>query len=173
MGAQISIHALLAESDCQWRRSVKLFHQFLSTLSLRRATGPMIKGQVYYINFYPRSPCGERLPSVLHSFRPLQISIHALLAESDIISIVLLLPQTRFLSTLSLRRATFASPFSIFWICHFYPRSPCGERPKSHEYAMKYRPFLSTLSLRRATMFMEVSIMYRIFYPRSPCGERR
>ena len=34
----ISIHALLAESDCQWRRSVKLFHQFLSTLSLRRAT---------------------------------------------------------------------------------------------------------------------------------------
>ena len=34
----ISIHALLAESDCQWRRSVKLFRQFLSTLSLRRAT---------------------------------------------------------------------------------------------------------------------------------------
>ena len=35
----------------------------------------------------------------------------------------------KFLSTLSLRRATFsvfASPFSIFY---FYPRSPCGERP--------------------------------------------
>ncbi len=37
-GEGISIHALLAESDCQWRRSIKLFRQFLSTLSLRRAT---------------------------------------------------------------------------------------------------------------------------------------
>ena len=56
---------------------------FLSTLSLRRATGRITLNGTKKLNFYPRSPCGERLPSVLHSFRPLQISIHALLAESD------------------------------------------------------------------------------------------
>ena len=58
----ISIHALLAESDCQWRRSVKLFRQFLSTLSLRRATIDTSKDVIKTTsNFYPRSPCGERL----------------------------------------------------------------------------------------------------------------
>ena len=103
---------------------------FLSTLSLRRATyrGPGTTQWVYY--FYPRSPCGERLGhrglSSLYSV----ISIHALLAESDfghrglsslysVISIHALLAESDaygrindisrliFLSTLSLRRATY------------------------------------------------------------------
>ena len=56
----ISIHALLAESDFSPILTVFTGGLFLSTLSLRRATGPMERGQVYYINFYPRSPCGER-----------------------------------------------------------------------------------------------------------------
>ena len=59
------------------------FVLFLSTLSLRRATGSMAKGQVYYINFYPRSPCGER-HNINNSVSTAdKISIHALLAESD------------------------------------------------------------------------------------------
>ena len=79
----ISIHALLAESDCQWRRSVKLFRQFLSTLSLRRATG--IIGIINNVinDFYPRSPCGERLACLRLLVMSTPISIHALLAESD------------------------------------------------------------------------------------------
>ena len=56
----ISIHALLAESDAETAHQAANGLAFLSTLSLRRATGPMERGQVYYINFYPRSPCGER-----------------------------------------------------------------------------------------------------------------
>ena len=79
--------------------------------------------------FYPRSPCGERLydtyAKVLRvniSIHALlaesdnninssvntadQISIHALLAESDIRNSPALLGNTQFLSTLSLRRAT-------------------------------------------------------------------
>ena len=78
----ISIHALLAESDC-WARS-------------RRQPSS---------NFYPRSPCGERRPAMQAASTPtgflstlslrrathphyrnprrLVISIHALLAESD------------------------------------------------------------------------------------------
>ena len=34
-------------------------------------------------NFYPRSPCGERLENALRQIVNRRISIHALLAESD------------------------------------------------------------------------------------------
>ena len=56
----ISIHALLAESDCM---SASLFcgvFLFLSTLSLRRATVNGDAQSSCFVNFYPRSPCGER-----------------------------------------------------------------------------------------------------------------
>ena len=56
---------------------------FLSTLSLRRATG-----HVHYMGVYE------------------QISIHALLAESDAKELTLAAKNAVFLSTLSLRRAT-------------------------------------------------------------------
>ena len=79
--------------------------RFLSTLSLRRATPPYSLMIHRTKNFYPRSPCGERrlnLPS-----RPIDknISIHALLAESD---------EREYKHRANLQ--------------HFYPRSPCGER---------------------------------------------
>ena len=79
----ISIHALLAESDEQYenQRSDDLI--FLSTLSLRRATGraPSPPRREFY--FYPRSPCGERQFRKLLYPGSTRISIHALLAESD------------------------------------------------------------------------------------------
>ena len=56
-----------------------------------------------------------------------------------------------FLSTLSLRRATQNELYFHISLCDFYPRSPCGERPKR---------------TTRVTFAM-------YFYPRSPCGERR
>ena len=34
---------------------------------------------------------------------------------------------------------------------NFYPRSPCGERPRAENHANSQQEFLSTLSLRRAT----------------------
>ena len=57
-------------------------------------------------NFYPRSPCGERRGFALAHLFQLSISIHALLAESDLTAIGLILGTAAFLSTLSLRRAT-------------------------------------------------------------------
>ena len=78
--------------------------------------------------FYPRSPCGERL-----------------------ISIALLTPPTRFLSTLSLRRATGWFAGRAVRDPHFYPRSPCGERRGTISISKTNVTFLSTLSLRRAT----------------------
>ena len=79
------------------------------------------------------------------------ISIHALLAESDIaFSIVSLL--------------------SI----DFNPRSPCGERLVIHNQLTVVNKFQSTLSLRRATIRPASYVRRnRHFNPRSPCGERR
>ena len=59
---------------------------------------------------------------------------------------------TRFLSTLSLRRATPCHGRVHQGRDHFYPRSPCGERPLLLPVPTAWQIFLSTLSLRRATM---------------------
>ena len=147
---RVSIHALLAECDTK---------PLMSALVIRR--------------FNPRTPCGVRRlhdrfnhPRAgfqsTHSLRsatagespphnPLKVSIHALLAECDImnnkielnagVSIHALLAEcdkpltpvavhgTEFQSTHSLRSATSekARPFIIIW--GFNPRTPCGVRP--------------------------------------------
>ena len=78
---------------------------FLSTLSLRRATSLRQLQSALCRNFYPRSPCGERLGSYSSVAHNMKISIHALLAESD--------SQAQYDNA---KRED------------FYPRSPCGER---------------------------------------------
>ena len=102
-------------------------------------------------NFYPRSPCGERPAELTTLVNKLFISIHALLAESDVvgasqgadlghISIHALLAESD-----PLRQLQFA-------LCgNFYPRSPCGERRLLTLTGSTGGLFLSTLSLRRAT----------------------
>ena len=79
----ISIHALLAESDNKRFKAQMRNLLFLSTLSLRRATKVVEPGLANKLNFYPRSPCGERLYHNTIFLMIYQISIHALLAESD------------------------------------------------------------------------------------------
>ena len=191
---------------------------FLSTLSLRRATSNMSNLSSAVSDFYPRSPCGERLhqgsTSVLHSVflstlslrratqvarigvNKRRISIHALLAESDVNDRDNVRCHSQFLSTLSLRRATLFGHNVIRAFVNFYPRSPCGERPKAvHDliggfdisiHALLAESdlagsgkadvaivFLSTLSLRRATsLHGKHKLPFADFYPRSPCGER-
>ena len=101
----ISIHALLAESDNRYGRPIDVQLVFLSTLSLRRATDVRSIRQSTASNFYPRSPCGERQANAVDQILPGHISIHALLAESDR-GEHHANSQQEFLSTLSLRRAT-------------------------------------------------------------------
>ena len=125
----ISIHALLAESDNILCAVSVQVGRFLSTLSLRRATNCTSIGRPKRLYFYPRSPCGERPLSQSSAKSTPEISIHALLAESDIINNVINRLDKIFLSTLSLRRAT-----------------------SSVNTADKEARFLSTLSLRRATV---------------------
>ena len=62
-----------------------------------------------------------------------------------------------FLSTLSLRRATCYSFRHSASCRHFYPRSPCGERPVISFLPSRSPTFLSTLSLRRATTQMQAA----------------
>ena len=168
----ISIHALLAESDAIRKRQVIPIIEFLSTLSLRRATWVLMGGSSCNGNFYPRSPCGERHANLRrHSSndhfyprspcgerpaRPTannattiflstlslrratvmqeiaqqrkQISIHALLAESDSAH-----PETRQPCAISIHALLAESDLNI-------------NRP-----TITIMKFLSTLSLRRAT----------------------
>ena len=91
MTTDISIHALLAESDLV-----------------------LLATEIQFENFYPRSPCGERPHGRAAAGCGIHISIHALLAESDRFNpfeTFIILP---FLSTLSLRRATIHfKPYSV------------------------------------------------------------
>ena len=125
----ISIHALLAESDQAANGLAHAPPKFLSTLSLRRATFLRRRGWYRNSNFYPRSPCGERHGRLAVKRYRLNISIHALLAESDA-----------------------PGRYDGNILVDFYPRSPCGERHVLVNTFSKIFEFLSTLSLRRATV---------------------
>ena len=103
-------------------------------------------------NFYPRSPCGERHMGAVLVCAKENISIHALLAESDAHSKQISCGCIKFLSTLSLRRATPSKTHTTALRSNFYPRSPCGERPWPAGPQEEINIFLSTLSLRRATI---------------------
>ena len=103
---RISIHALLAESDEPTAGGNNKNNVFLSTLSLRRATHSQRSRKQSHQNFYPRSPCGERRQTTQTCRAKISISIHALLAESDVRGEHHANSQQEFLSTLSLRRAT-------------------------------------------------------------------
>ena len=152
----------------------RVFGEFLSTLSLRRATPERGRDGKDGGNFYPRSPCGERRCWMWTARPVFSISIHALLAESDRISAWSKPIISKFLSTLSLRRATQEISDHIGDLRDFYPRSPCGERrwgaipfplgisisihallaESDYKIASTWQRapgFLSTLSLRRAT----------------------
>ena len=124
-------------------------------------------------NFYPRSPCGERPDDRQKRARQAAISIHALLAESD-----LAMAGYTKAEIISIHALLAESDFLLMW------------------YQCNTVVFLSTLSLRRATDDLQVpasvskisihallaesdpmqSIHHKTdqyFYPRSPCGERR
>ena len=169
----ISIHALLAESDRE------------KVCCRAQKTG----------YFYPRSPCGERRQNgvlIMIEFKFLStlslrratvaqdvvqavfaISIHALLAESDSALVTPSQVQSGFLSTLSLRRATdkVAAQHRAYRVSihALLAESDGTTLPTDATTAL----FLSTLYLRRATCTAKAdATRVNNFYPRSPCGER-
>ena len=159
----ISIHALLAESDRNrsGRRHGERYisiHALLAESDVFKMSYLEQQTSISIHALLAESDQHYRARDVLQQ----TISIHALLAESDRrrdgenavpdISIHALLAESdRFRC---LRRS---------WICYFYPRSPCGERPKTAACCIGLMRFLSTLSLRRATTaFAQVALRLQI-----------
>ena len=146
----ISIHALLAESDSLAPKPKTKATEFLSTLSLRRATPAE-----HHANSHQEflSTLSLRRATSLTTYFDTSsiISIHALLAESDGISLIRIIGFLGFLSTLSLRRATLGG----LWVLsiQIFLSTLSLRRATGGGFSLlnpQYR-FLSTLSLRRAT----------------------
>ena len=153
----ISIHALLAESDNLAPNPKTKATEFLSTLSLRRAT--LATWQSDYLcgisihallaesdrwvrsrhrrstDFYPRSPCGERRCQLIVRSFIRRISIHALLAESDLSYYF-----RKYLFLISIHALLAES--DVYLIV----------------FLIRVALFLSTLSLRRATHNRRVNL---------------
>ena len=175
-GKSCDVRYFYPRSPCGERRATKsdqgASNQFLSTLSLRRATTVST----------PNIPKEQFLSTL--SLRRATSSVNTADQEA------------RFLSTLSLRRATFASSGWLQIIYNFYPRSPCGERRYWFGVSLVGRAISIHALLAesdgkspRRCVFHRISIhallaesdqwpggLHRTeqnFYPRSPCGERR
>ena len=163
---------------------------------MRRATIDTSKDIIKTANFYPRSPCGERPTDFLAfapqaDFYPRSPCGERRILAHDGRKVV------KFLSTLSLRRAT-TEPIENEVEAHISIHALLAESDELHASSAKSRwRFLSTLSLRRATqpkparnnqhnVFLSTLSLRRAtggghisktrrknFYPRSPCGERR
>ena len=103
--SNISIHALLAESD--------------RVLEVTRNA---------HTDFYPRSPCGERPAIDVFLAVWAVISIHALLAESDGVTVLGIQHRVGISIHALLAESDYQYLSQIFWRGYFYPRSPCGER---------------------------------------------
>ena len=155
--SNISIHALLAESDRFLPTLPMYLVLFLSTLSLRRATSRAKAIPAKVGDFYPRSPCGERLHFATLKFVNPYISIHALLAESDITDI-----DFRIIAKISIHALLAESDLSFIiysitdnCISIHALLAESDQQDKHHPH--HERGFLSTLSLRRATRYRRTS----------------
>ena len=170
--AEVSIHALLAECDSG-------------------GNGRALTDE----SFNPRTPCGVR-PSLsyhsklcttfqsTHSLRSAtsctpsgfpfnSVSIHALLAECDMVSGLHPINKFLFQSTHSLRSATRLYHYSRFRPKGFNPRTPCGVRRVVIQQGAGIIEFQSTHSLRSATdADIKIRAYIDSFNPRTPCGVR-
>ena len=139
---------------------------------MRRATAPEGAVTGYKMNFYPRSPCGERPNDAINGCNPDFISIHALLAESDGGSVAGNWRPAIFLSTLSLRRATHYDNYNL----HCVEISIHALLAESDQTAYFFLTG-GTISIHALLAESDSRKNDRLpptsnFYPRSPCGER-
>ena len=128
----ISIHALLAESDRNFINSNCNSIQFLSTLSLRRATVTVL-GIQHKVGISIHALLAESDPRKIRPVAPdiSSISIHALLAESDYGTVSRLHSNSVYFYPRSPCGERLISGSRYRRTSYFYPRSPCGER---HRY---------------------------------------
>ena len=122
------------------------------------------------------------------------ISIHALLAESDLYQILLLCGRLISIHAL-LAESDLAGPSGPAFLYNFYPRSPCGERPRKSQssgagirisiHALLAESDVTVLGIQHKVgisihallaesdgRISDAVNLTEYFYPRSPCGER-
>ena len=191
----ISIHALLAESDRRPDRLWRAYHgnfyprspcgerrpdnfvrgghfRFLSTLSLRRATGIVPIRYGFGATFLSTLSLRRATRLCQRQPRAQAISIHALLAESDFFAIFK--PQ---ILTYFYPRSPCGERLDLTFhktrCINFYPRSPCGERHEALEHPIASpRHFYPRSPCGERLPYQRQIDQKSNFYPRSPCGER-
>ena len=154
MTTDISIHALLAESDgCRIEHDAAVAYDFYPRSPCGERHGETMPSIGHISYFYPRSPCGERLQSecpfaeAVPDFYPRSPCGERLVNLGNIAT-----TRTLFLSTLSLRRAT-ARPRYYSMGRYISIHALLAESDHSFSHAIIILVlFLSTLSLRRATI---------------------
>ena len=130
----ISIHALLAESDA-----------------------PQPRNTLPSLDFYPRSPCGER-HIMQNSWLVNAISIHALLAESDAQFTAAIELKNNISIHALLAESDLGIPMVFSSLGYFYPRSPCGER----HYLPHFFRFYHLISIHALLAESDLTISERV-----------
>ena len=123
---------------------------FLSTFPLRGTSHSHLRQRPRRHHFYPRSPCGERQGEYMKDYTeliflstfPLRGTSHHLRRRELFFKFLSTFPLRgtsacncshysvdKFLSTFPLRGTSGGRRVCPPPYCHFYPRSPCGERP--------------------------------------------
>ena len=135
----------------QRKLKLKLKERFQSTHSLRSATVLIVRGLVSRWMFQSTHSLRSATRTGAVETMIEQVSIHALLAECDLLN--------------KMKKNTYVS---------FNPRTPCGVRRRWIGLRAGINPFQSTHSLRSATHvdFPEKPEGHG-FNPRTPCGVRR
>ena len=148
----ISIHAPRTGSDIQAHRIAALvaaisIHAPRTGSDMRR----ILMRTLFFWNFNPRSPHGERRPCAVQVRVAVFISIHAPRTGSDTLS-----RPPAFRNTISIHAPRTGSDHirvsTGFAVQHFNPRSPHGERPLSSSRRVVSMSFQSTLPARGATV---------------------
>ena len=126
-------------------------------------------------NFYPRSPCGERRRESDTEERSQGISIHALLAESDLTSVVSSAGTIGISIHALLAESDTKDCETNAQIGDISIHALLAESDPQHEH---YNPGRIPISIHALLAESDCQRVHcgrcpRNFYPRSPCGERQ
>ena len=147
---------------------------FLSTLSLRRATGVSIRCVALVMNFYPRSPCGERLAYILQKTQPTKFLSTLSLRRATSNTFGAIGYTKVFLSTLSLRRATrYGRPVDVQFVISIHALLAESDAYYQDKFSVPLDISIHALLAESDVGETQDPKPTRYFYPRSPCGERR
>ena len=160
----ISIHALRGESDRCIVHVVAQRVQFQSTLSVGRATLPILNVRRVYWSFQSTLSVGRATPPCHRRFGSSKISIHALRGESDDRCPAVGGQRVDFNPRSPWGERHFPAAADFAAVSNFNPRSPWGERREFLRVGENGELFQSTLSVGRATFSSAFICLYSFLF---------